>query len=262
MSDHTFVVLAHGDSPYLEQCLVSLATQTLPSTIKVATSTPSGHIRRLSDRFEAPLGVAEAGHGIAYDWNYGLQLADTPFVTLAHQDDIYLPHYTERCLEAAKAFSDTLICFPDYAEIQDGVVRPMNRLLRIKQIMLRANMPFGHSVNSRWRKKALIGLGSPIPAPGVVYNLRRLSDFRFSSDFSINMDWDAWFRMTETAGRFVHVPEVLLQHRIHADSATTAGLRANLRQAEDLRMFRRLWPSPLARMIACLYAGSYQSNRH
>jgi hypothetical protein len=261
MPDHTFVVLAYGDSTHLAACLDSLLSQTVKSRICIATSTPSEFIRDAATSHGVDLFVTEGGRGIAHDWNFGLQCAETTYVTLAHQDDIYLPAYTAECLVAAGSHPDTLIAFPDYIELVDGRDRSGTLMLRIKKLMLFAAMPFTDNVRTSFRKKGVIAFGSPIPAPGVLYNLDRLSGFRFSGDFSINMDWDAWSRMADMDGRFVYVKKVLMKHRIHSGSATTEGLKRNLRQSEDLRMFRRFWPRPLARMIARCYAASYRSNR-
>ena len=40
-NDHTFVICAYGDSPFLEDCINSLLSQTVKSNIILYTSTPS-----------------------------------------------------------------------------------------------------------------------------------------------------------------------------------------------------------------------------
>jgi hypothetical protein len=72
-----------------------------------------------------------------------------------------------------------------------------------------------------------------------MYNTNTLSNFRFSGDYTIHLDWDAWLRMANMDGRFVYVPDILLAHRIHSGSATTIGLGRQARQREDLHLFRR-----------------------
>ncbi|WP_454259129.1 hypothetical protein [Pseudoxanthomonas mexicana] len=47
-------------------------------------------------------------------------------------------------------------------------------------------------------------------------------------------------------------------HRIHAGSETSDGVRAGVRAREDLAMFQRVWPAPIARVLAHLYAVSYE----
>jgi len=80
-----------------------------------------------------------------------------------------------------------------------------------------------------------------------------LSNLRFSGDYTINMDWDGWLRVANMIGTFVYVPQILLQHRIRSDSATSVGLGVQARQREDLEIFRRLWPKSIAAILARLY---------
>jgi hypothetical protein len=86
-----------------------------------------------------------------------------------------------------------------------------------------------------------------------------LSTFRFSGNYAINMDWDGWLRMADMIGTFVYVPQILLQHRIHSDSAASVGLVVQVRQREDLEIFGRLWPKTVAAILAKLYSRSYSS---
>ena len=41
MQEHTFVIPAYKDSPYLESCIQSLLNQTMKGEIVLTTSTPS-----------------------------------------------------------------------------------------------------------------------------------------------------------------------------------------------------------------------------
>ena len=49
-SDFTFAVCAYGDSPYLEEALLSAMHQTVPVEILIATSTPSEYIRNIAEQ--------------------------------------------------------------------------------------------------------------------------------------------------------------------------------------------------------------------
>ena len=119
--DHTFVICAYGESPYLEACIRSLRTQTARSRIVMSTSTPNDQIRRLSEIYNIKLYVNQNPEtGIAADWDYALTCAGTPLATLAHQDDIYLPLYTERMLAAVNAADDPILFSCGYGELRDG----------------------------------------------------------------------------------------------------------------------------------------------
>jgi hypothetical protein len=93
-----------------------------------------------------------------------------------------------------------------------------------------------------------------------MYNTNMLSNFRFSGNYAMNMGWDAWLRMAKMIGTFAYVFQILLQHRIHSDSATSVGLGVQARQREDLETFGRLWPKAIAAILATLYSRSYSSN--
>lgn len=258
--EHTFVVMAHGNSPFLPECLDSLLFQTVPSTICMATSTPSEYLREQAGRIGVPLYVTEPDCGIAHDWNFALRQARTKYATLAHQDDLYAPAYTEKCLAAAKRYNNTLICFTDYTELIGTLERQTNLMLIVKRCMLHFFMPF-RRIRRRFWKTRLLSFGCPVAAPAVFYQLDNLRDFEFSPAFSVNMDWDAWSRIAQLDGYFVFVPDKLMKHRIHPDSATTRGIAAMRRQEEDGRMFARFWPAPVARLLLRCYSLSYHSNK-
>ena len=261
MSPHSFVVPAYGVSPHLPACLDSLRGQTVPSRIVVTTSTPSTALERTVAAAGVDLVVNPVAEGAAADWTFALQQGTTPWVTLAHQDDRYLPAYTERCLAAAQAAPDSLIVFTDYDEETAGGVRPFAVNLLIKRLMLRPFFLRAASIRSARARRQLLALGCPIPCPTVMFSRDRLAAFRFEPAFTVNMDWDAWLRLAAMPGAFTWVPDRLVVHRIHDDSETTAALAERRRQDEDRRIFDRIWPRPVAALLARLYARSYASNR-
>ena len=94
--DHTFVICAYKESPFLEECIQSLLCQTIKSHILISTSTPNSYLDAVSKKYQIPIYVNDIAGGIAEDWNFGMNKAETPFVTIAHQDDIYEPQYAEK----------------------------------------------------------------------------------------------------------------------------------------------------------------------
>lgn len=257
----TFVVPAYRESPHLDACLWSLRQQTVPCRILITTSTPCDFIDRLAKKHGVPVLVNGKGGSIAADWNFALEQAGEGLVTLAHQDDLYNERYAESCLSALRRNTDLLMVFTDYAEVVEdgGVVRSNTAMLRIKRMLLFPYL-FRRSIRSRFVKKAVLRLGSPICCPSVCLNRAVIPDFRFLDDYSVNMDWDAWLRLADRRGPMVHVRERYCLHRIHEGSETSSGIRENRRAEEDLRIFRRLWPAPVARLLAKAYSLSYKSN--
>ncbi|GCF93922.1 glycosyl transferase [Enterococcus florum] len=252
---HTFVICAYKESHYLEECIKSIQSQTAPSKVIISTGTPNKYISDVAKKYNIEL-YTHLHPGIGVDWNNGLALAKTPFVTLAHQDDIYLPEYVDATLTQMNQ-SNTLIAFTDYRELQDKDVRVKNANLKIKRRMLYPIKIFKKSIFIR---RLILSLGNPICCPAVTYNMKKLKDFRFIENMRSNLDWDAWERISKMTGEFTFIDKELMYHRIHEDSETSNAIASNKRTTEDLAMFERFWPKPIARLLIKQYIKSQETN--
>jgi hypothetical protein len=257
---HSFAVLAHNDSPYLSKCLKSLICQRRGSPIFLSTSTPSNYINKVAGKFNLEVYINAEGGGIADDWTFAYNQAWTKYVTLAHQDDIYLPDYTRQCLTFAEKYKENLITFTDYFEIFNDRLRRTNLTLLIKKLMLTPYFIFKSGLKQALLKKIFLSFGSPIACPSVMYNTNNIRNFSFSRKYSLNLDWDAWLRLAEMKGDFVYINKKLMYHRIHRWSETTKGLSDHRRRVEDRRMFERIWGVYLAGILSRWYSLSYRSN--
>ena len=94
--DHTFVICAYKESPYLGSCIRSVLSQNMQGNVCLTTSTPNQYIAALAQKYQIPVYVNPVSEGIAADWNFAVANAKTALVTLAHQDDRYFPEYTEK----------------------------------------------------------------------------------------------------------------------------------------------------------------------
>lgn len=257
---HSFAVPAYGFSPHLEECLDSLRAQTAgASEIVVVTSTPSLELEALVRSKGLPLIVHQQGGGIANDWNAALARASGDWITLAHQDDVYHPRFCELTLRALAAAGDALIAFTDYEEITQSGPRERSALLRTKQVLLELGFLGRGVIRSRFEKTNALRFGCAIPCPSVT--VRRDAGVRFDPGFRVNLDWAAWLDLCGRPGAFVWLRQVLMSHRIHADSETSQAIAAGQRAQEDERLLRRLWPVWIARMIVRSYRLAYASNK-
>ncbi|MBN1970997.1 MAG: glycosyltransferase family 2 protein [Candidatus Delongbacteria bacterium] len=255
-TNHTFVILAYKESPFLEDCIKSLLSQTVESNILITTSTPTKHIDKLALKYDIKIYINNENSGVVSDWNFAYKTAKTDLVTLVHQDDIYEKNYLK---EINLSESDSCIVFTDYKEIKNGKIIQSNPLLIIKRVLL---LPFfiKKSISNRNIKRLVLSFGSPICCPSVTYNKKKLNEFKFNSEYSINMDWDAWLRLAETNHSFTYVSKQLIQHRIHSESETTVGMKDNRREQEDIKIFSRIWGKWLGNLISKIYSLSYKSN--
>ena len=71
---HTFVVCAYGESPYLENCILSLLNQKKKTGILLATSTPNEHIAGISEKYGIPIYVNHGEKGAGRGLEFCLQL--------------------------------------------------------------------------------------------------------------------------------------------------------------------------------------------
>ena len=259
MSNHSFVVCAYGESPFLEECVRSLVTQTIKSDLAIATSTPNPLIKAISDKYGLRLCIRDGKPSIAPDWNYAISCAKAPYVTIAHQDDIYCPDYAERAVLALSAVERPLIFFTDYGELRAGERVKNASLSRVKRKLLRPYR-FRGLCSTEAIKRLPISFGNSICCPSVTYVPENLSDPLFCDEFRSNLDWDAWERYSRLPGSFLYEPFVGMYHRVHEGSETSACIADDTRTKEDLAMLERFWPRAVAKCINVLYLKAQNLN--
>lgn len=260
MNKHTFVICAYRESPYLEDCIRSLRAQTVKSRIIMVTSTPNDFIQGLAGKYQIPCYVNEGEGGITQDWNFGYAKAGGGYITIAHQDDIYEKTYLARALEALASAENPLIYFCDYYEIRNGQRVMKNRLLRVKRLML---LPLRVPCfkNSIWVRRRILSFGTPICCPSVCYASGNLPEVIFQNHYRACEDWEAWEAISKRKGAFLYDPRPLMGHRIHVDSETSSAIGDHRRTDEEYEMFRKFWPTWVARLIGRVYATGQNSNQ-
>lgn len=257
--DHTFVICAYKNSPFLEECIKALRAQTVSSKIILATSTPSDYILDIAGKYKIPVFINNEEAGISQDWNFGLSKAETDIVTIAHQDDIYEPYYTQEILKGMSGSNRPLIAFTDYGEIRNGLKQNNNLLLIIKRIMLIPLRFKGLQSSIRIRRR-ILSFGSAISCPTVSYYKPNLPDTIFQKGFKSDLDWQAWERISRFNGEFVYCKRLCMYHRIHEESTTTQIIDNNGRSREDFEMFRKFWPEKIAFLLQKFYSKGEKSN--
>ena len=258
---HDLVVCAYGDSPYLPDCLRSLAAlHGGYTTLTVVSSTPSPYQRMAAESVRALFVVNERPPSIGSDWNFALSVAHGPLVTLCHQDDTYMPDFAHRTQALFANHADVVLASTGHVELLDGRRRKLSPVLLVKRLLMR-NAFRGRQVSPAHDiRRRLLAFGNPVCCSSATFNKPLLGDFAFSERLHSNLDWDAWSRLAETPHLFGYIPDVLVARRVHGASATTRCMADNSRAREDLEMFLRYWPRPAARGLMRLYQRSYGSN--
>ena len=258
--DHTYVLCAYKVSAFLEECVKSLLAQTVKSNILIATSTPNEHITSIAQKYDLPIYINEGKKGIGGDWNFAYSKANTPLITIAHQDDIYEPTYTEEMLDYINKSKNPIIYFSGYGELRNGEKVYNNSILRVKKLML-SPLKIKAFWTSKFVRRRILSLGNCICCPAVTYVKERVGENPFTNDYLSDIDWQQWELLSKKRGSFVYYKQPLMCHRIHEESTTSEIIGDNKRNLEDFHMYCKFWPKPIAKFIAKLYSKSEKSNQ-
>lgn len=257
-NNHTFVICAYKESPYLEECINSIINQRIKSNIIITTSTPNEYIKSLAEKYSLNLYINEGESGIGQDWNFGITKVSTDYFTIIHQDDVYKPNYLEEIVKRIEKNKDFVIAFTDYREIKNGKEIELTKNLKIKKILL---FPLKISGKSKFAKRCALAFGSAICCPSVTINKKITGENPYKTEFKCDLDWDTWDKMSKYKERFLYISKELMQHRIHEESETTNLIQDNTRLKEDFLMFKRYWPEPIAKLLMKFYGKAIETNQ-
>jgi cellulose synthase/poly-beta-1,6-N-acetylglucosamine synthase-like glycosyltransferase len=262
MSNHTFVIPAYKDSPYLEECIHSLLEQTVESSVIITTSTPSFYIQQLARRYNLKYYInPDRSRGIANDWNFALSKAETALVTIAHQDDIYEPDYAKAIFNKFQSYNPekVLIAFTDYRDITGDKIKSSGVNAVVKHALLFPFL-FCRKIGCGYLKQFILRFGDPICCPSVTFNKVALADFKFNENYRVALDWYAWYQLAKRKGSFLYINKKLVRHRIHSQSETTQQIIKGVRKQEEQQIFELMWGKAMARLISRIYAFGHKEN--
>ncbi len=252
-NNHTFAILAYKESPFIEECILSLKSQNYSSEIFISTSTPSSFLSALSKKYKIPLLINNNKIDIASDWSFAYKKCKTKYLTLCHQDDLYFPEYTRACVDSMEKNINSLIGFTNYYEIDDNKKMFVSANILVKRIIIKIFFQ-SPGIFNKTIKKMFLSFGNPICCPSVIFNKELIGDFIFPGNFSMNLDWAAWIILAERNGGFVYNREKLIARRIHIDAESAKGIVNNKRFIEDNQIFYNLWPKPFSLILSSLYS--------
>lgn len=260
---HTFVVLAYKESEFLEECIKSVCNQSLKTKVLIATSTPNEYINNLAKKYNLKVLINEGEKGIGNDFNFAIKCADTELVTIAHQDDIYDYNYAKEIIENYQKYNKSLILFTDYYEIRNFEKVYKNTNLNIKRILLRPLLNKNKS-NKTKNKRKVLKYGNSICCPAVTFSKKNIKkgiiDKLFKCNFVCNVDWYTWELLSKEEGNFIYIDKPLMGHRISEESTTSKIISENIRTKEDLIMYKKFWPTFIAKIFNSFYVKSEKSN--
>jgi len=253
-----FVIPAYRKSPFIEDCLQSLTSQTHSCEIRIATSTPSSWLDEIAISYGAQVFTNPNSDGIAGDWNFALSCGGSNLITLAHQDDIYLANYAEQVVNYFSSNPDSAIAFTDLGEIINHQRVNLNLRVFVKKLLLFWGFFFSNTIASPGSYRRLLSFGCPIPCPAVTFNRHEIGDFRFSTDYQVNLDWMAWTDLSKKNVKMGYVRGAQVLHRIHTEAETQKAVASRQREREDIALFSQYWPKSVVHIIMYFYRLGYR----
>lgn len=257
MKTHTFAICAYHDSPYLEACIRSLKGQSVPSDIILCTSTPSGYIDSLAEKYGIPVYVREGKSDIGDDWNFAYHTADAELVTIAHQDDLYQRDYGKLLLEAYERYPDMTLFTGGYTVVKDEKLVKFEKVEFVKRF-LRIPLRFKSLCGLPAIKRSVLRFGNSICCPACTYNKRLLGEPLFDSPYRFALDWDTLWKLAGRKGRFICVERPVMYYRVHEEATTKGCIEDNTRAREETEMFAKMWPKPVVRFLMHFYKKAYE----
>ena len=261
--EHVFVISAYGISPYLEECIRSLENQTVPGKLLMCTSTPSVELKALAQAHQIPLFVREGTPSLKEDWNFCAKTAaeaGAELLTIAHQDDVYLPGYAENVQHAAA--EDVSLIFTAAENIDAAGQKTGGRAEKVKRF-LRWPLRTGLRKTKAGRRMAL-AFGNTIPCPACTYSLKHCLNAEgelFTSDRKFVIDWETFADLAEREGRFAYVKTPGVQIRLHEGQETARVMQDDTRLQEELLMMRRFHTKAGAKLLMHFYRRSSDIDR-
>lgn len=258
---HTFAVCAYKDSPYLEECLISLKKQTVKSEIICCTSTPSVFLEEITEKYKIPLLVRKGDSNIREDWLFACRSAHGRLVTIAHQDDVYRRDYAEELLKLYERYPDLSVFASDYVTLKmtEKGAHPecFNSVWLVKKI-LRIPLRLRFAADRRIIKRSCVIFGNSLCCPSCTYNREKTGDDMFHSAFTFALDWDNLYELAGKEGRFVCSEKPLIAYRVHSGATTKACIEDNRRAEDEIAMFRKMWPGWMVRILMHYYRKAYK----
>ena len=252
---HTFAICAYKESPYLEECIKSILDQEIKTNVIISTSTPNKLIESLAKKYNIKLFIKKGKSNIREDWNNAYNNAKTELVTVAHQDDVYLPGYTKEILKAYS--SDVLMYNTNYYPYKNGekTTDLNNKLKPIIKFLTR----FRTFARFKFIRVMTLAFGNTINCPSVTYNKKLLGNDIFTSDLLFSIDWDTFLKIYKMKGISLYIHKKLVCFRIHDGATTKEFINNKKRIEEDVTMFNKIWPKFITKIIMKVYVRSYDT---
>lgn len=269
MKPLTVAIPSYSGARFIGETLASLRAQTMrdfdlvvlddassDDTAAIAASFADVRVIRNSERL-----------GLAANWNAALTICETPYLVIAHQDDVYRPRFVATLLAALEAHPRAIAAHCKAATIDEHglpIAHPAG-------VFKDRFWPRGAELVEREpaAELAVLRQGNYVIAPSAMLRMALVRKRgAFDVRYAFVTDWEYWLRAVAAGDTLVGVGARLVRFRRHEATATRASERSLRRYEEELELlgelharvpathpFRPLENNLLADFVARLSAG-------
>jgi glycosyltransferase involved in cell wall biosynthesis len=163
--------------------------------------------------------------GLAGNWNFLAELSRGEYLTLIGDDDRLLPTFAERLLPAATPGMSVVFC--NHYVIDAAGQRSVSDSREMTERYRRSEIREGEVSDC-----AMVVWRNSVPMSASIVRTDDVRRLRFKTDIN-TPEIELFARLVASGGRFAFVNDYLAEYRVHAGSATSAGLTVD-RLAEYL----------------------------
>jgi len=191
----------------LNQCLESLAAQTLPAAeiIIVKDGLLPNELNEVLILWQGKLPLKIIGYeenkGLAYALNYGIQFCTCEFIARMDSDDICAPNRFEKQIKYFEEHDKTVIIGSNILEFYED--KNIINLIGERKYPVFTN-----------KKSKSLFKGTPIAHPTMVIKTELLKKYKYNENTYLNEDIDLWFRLLIDGYSIENINELLLKYRI------------------------------------------------
>ena len=180
----------------------------------------------------------EVRRGLAGNWNAAFAVAQTPFLLIAHQDDVYLPGFLAATSALLRRYPHAFIAHTRSMTIDASGFPIQTPASRYKDRFWPRDEPYerGQQIELEMLQR-----GNYIVCPAVLYRMEAVERIgAFDERYRFVPDWDYWTRGLIGGFTVAGTHERLLQRREHGANATRAEEASLRRYEEELELLERL----------------------
>lgn len=238
MSRVTVAIPTYNGARFLPETIRSLRAQTLGdfSLLVIDDASSDG-----SAQIAGSTGVRVERNaqrlGLAANWNRALDLCQSEYLVIAHQDDVYEPTFLATMLALIDEHPRAIA-----AHCKAEAIDEHGRAIAHPAALYKDRFwPRGARVVERDDELAILRQGNYVIAPSAMLRMSLVRQRGpFDERFAFVTDWEYWLRALVAGDTLAGLAERLVRFRRHEETATRASERSMQRYEEELVLLREL----------------------